>query len=159
MDQNQIIQRGRPRPVLHVGWGQFSDVAIQKSKSLFDIRKKSHKPNKSDYLQSFGVQNFCWLRGQEILGQHKLCRREMARKRGGGGWGLLFAAPLSPRIVSSQSANTCLPFAVPRQHVLGCSFVFILASKPRNKTRFPVVPQGSNSCLKYNSEVHEVSSV
>jgi hypothetical protein len=43
---------GGTPPRLHVGWGQFSDVAIQKSKSLFENRnkKKIAQANKSDTI-------------------------------------------------------------------------------------------------------------
>jgi len=79
---------------LHVGWGQFSDVAIQKSKSLFDIRKKSHKPNKRDTIYRVLVYKiFAGLGGGNSGSTQTVLKRDGMAKEGGGGWGLLFAAP------------------------------------------------------------------
>jgi hypothetical protein len=121
LDQNQIIQRGRPRPVLHVGWGQFSDVAIQKSKSLFDIRKKSHKPNKSDYLQSFGVQNFCWLRGRKFWVNTNCAEERWHAKEGRGLGPSVCRPPLSSHCQLSirkyVPALRCTSPACPRMFI------------------------------------------
>ena len=122
MDQNQIIQRGRPRPVLHVGWGQFSDVAIQKSKSLFDIRKKSHKPNKSDPIYRVLVYKiFAGLGGGNSGSTQTVQKRDGTQKRGRGLGPSVCRPPLSSHCQLSirkyVPALRCTSPACPRMFI------------------------------------------